>query len=101
MGVEDSRRGSDSAPTGLIVLGVFVAVASVLALLGGAGLLVASGLWLADLRQEPREPPGQIVALIPLAGAAVGAVLGLVGVAGLTLVIVSRLARRRRREGFP
>lgn len=101
MADEDSRRASDAAPTGLIVLGVLVAVASVLALLGGAGLLVACGLWLADLRQEPREPPGQIVALIPLAGAAVGAVLGLVGVAGLTLVIVSRLARRRRREGFP
>ncbi len=101
MAGEDHRRMSDPASTGLrgtvvLVLRVVAAVASVLALLGGAGLFVASGLWLVDLEQEPREPPGQIVAIIPLAGAAIGAALGLIGAVGLALGILSqRLAGRR------
>ncbi len=102
MADEDDRRMSDLAPTGprgtvLLVLRLVTAVASVLTLLCGVALCVASGLWLVDLEQEPREPPGQIVALIPLAGAAVGAALGLIGVVGLALAILSqRLAGRRR-----
>ena len=102
MAIDDSRRAPDAARhgdrgTALLLLQVGGVIASLLALLCGAAVLIPSGLWLVDLYQNPVEPPGQIVSAIPLAGAAVGLAFGLAGVAGLALVVYSRwLAGRRR-----
>lgn len=100
MAVEDTRRAPSSAGgrgTALVLLQVGGVLGSLLALLCGVAILVPSGLWLIDLHDNPVEPPGQIVSAIPLTGAVIGLGFGLVGVAGLVLVVFSRwLAGRRR-----
>ena len=99
MAAEDTRRppAARDRGTALVLLQVGGVLGSLLALLCGAALLVPSVLWLIDLHDNPREPPGGFVSTIPLTGAAIGIGFGLVGVAGLALVVFSRwLANRRR-----
>ena len=43
----------------------------------GGWLAIASGIWLKDMEDNPGPPPGNIVGIVPMAGAVVG--LGLAG----------------------
>ena len=91
----------DTPPGGTVrlVVGILCGVGAVLAGLAGLGLVTVSLVVLADLEANPQPPPGNIVAIVPMAGAVVGAGLVCLG-AGFGVVCVF-LVRRARSRGRP
>ena len=82
--------------TGIVVRTIGMIV-SVIAFLVGGGLMAMSLAWLWEIDQNPPEPPGQMVAIIPMAGAAGGFLLMAVAVGGIaSLLYIMRMAWRPR-----
>lgn len=61
----------------------------------GLLVLAASLYWVVDLNSRPIEPPGQIVAIVPIAGLVIGTLTGAAGVGGLAAMILWRRTTRQ------
>ncbi|CAN5162994.1 hypothetical protein BH11PLA2_BH11PLA2_33310 [soil metagenome] len=66
---------------------------SAFSLLVGLSMAFGSLKWLIAMEEQPIEPPGQMVGIIPIAGIFFGGLLGIMGVFGLWAV--QRLWRRK------
>lgn len=86
-----------AAPENIINSGIRIvrriaAIVLALLVLVGVALLIGSLSWLKDLNAQPRQPPGQIVAIIPMLGCVVGVAIATVGFIGL--IVLWRLPRK-------
>lgn len=83
--------------TGIVVRTIGMIV-SVIAFLVGGGVMAISVAWLWDLYEHPPKPPGQLAAIVPMAGVVGGFLLMAVAVGGIaSFLYFMRMAWRPRR----